>query len=117
MATECLEIVEIIRKSKKQFTVQLRKDGKDLDLSVNDEITVCFPGESGTPVTVTKGAAEVSILSATNGQIRVEIPAAKTELLNVGEDQTIEVQVVETSGADPDIWQFLESLKVVDSIC
>lgn len=116
MADECKEIVKIIRGSKKRFTINLRQDDDPLDLTTNNEITVCLPGESAVQ-TLTKGGGEVSILSAATGKIQVDVPAAKSDLLAIAEEQTIEVQVVATAGADPDILQIEEALTVIDSIC
>lgn len=114
--TSCKEVVKIIRESKKRFTVNLRKDDDPLDLTVNNEITVCLPGESAVQM-LTKTGGEVTIISASLGKIQVDVPASKSSLLQVGEDQTIEIQVQETVGGDPDIFQILEVLNVVDSIC
>lgn len=114
MADEC-KIVNIIRGGKKRFTINLRKDDDPLDLTTNDEITVYLPGESTTQ-SLTKTASEVTILSAALGKIQVDVPAAKSDLLKIGEDQTIEVHVVETAGGDPEVFQILEQLVVVDSI-
>ena len=116
MADECKEVVKIFRKSKKRFTINLRRDDDPLDLSTNFEIKVCLPGES-TAQELLKSASEVTILNAALGKIQVDVPAAKSELLKVAEEQTIEVHVIETSGADPEILQILESLTVIDSIC
>ena len=116
MADECKEIVKIIRNSKKRFTINLRKDDDPLDLSTNNEITVCLPGET-TAQTLTKGNSEVTILNAALGKIQVDVPAAKSALLKVGEDQTIEVLVQETAGADNEAFQILECLNVIASIC
>jgi hypothetical protein len=113
---ECSEKVKIFRQSKKTFTVNLRRDDDPLDLTTNDEITVCLPGESAVQ-TLTKTGGEVTILNAALGKIQVDVPAAKSALLKVGEDQTIEIQVVDVPAADPEILQIEESLDVIDSIC
>lgn len=115
MSDDCKEVVKIIRGSKKRFTVNLRKDDDPLDLTTNNEITVILPGESAAQ-TLTKTGAEVTILSASLGKIQVDVPAAKSDLLAIGEEQTIEIQVQEIALGDPEIFQILESLSVVDSI-
>lgn len=114
---ECKEIVKIFRTSKKRFTMDLDRDDDPLNLTTNDDITVCLPSETGVAQKLTLSGGEVSILNATLGKIEVNVPAAKSALLKVGEDQTIEVQIVDVALADPEILQVLESLTVIDSIC
>ena len=116
MADACKKLT-VYRKSKATFGLKLKTDGDGEDLSTNDNIIVCFTGDNGTPVSVSKADSEVSILNATKGRISVTIPAAKTELMSVGEDQTIEIQVIVNNGDDPKTWQITECLDVIDSIC
>ena len=116
MATTEVKFAKIYRGSKKRFTIDLDRDDDPWDLSTNDEITVCFPSESGSPQTVTKSGGEVTILNATLGKIQVDVPASKTTLMKVGEEQTIEVQVVDVPSGDPEITQIEGCLNVIASL-
>lgn len=112
---ECKEIVKIFRGGKKRFTIDIEEDKDPKDLSGATEIVVCIPSETGAPQQMTLTGTEVAILNATLGKIEVNAPAAKTALMKVAEEQTIEVRVTE-GAADPEILQIEEAVTVIDSL-
>ena len=118
MADECKKIVRVIQGSQKTFTVNLRKDGDPLDLSTNEEIRVCVPSaDGGAAQQLLKSAGEVSILNGPLGKIQITTPASKSDLMKIAEEQTIQVDVIETAGADPQNFQIEECFTVVAKVC
>jgi len=107
--------VEVWQKAKASFGLKLKRDGDGEDLSTNDDIIIYFPGTSATQ-SVSKQGGEITVLDATKGKIQVTIPAAKTELMAVGEEQNFLIHVIQNSGDDPIAWEVLGCLYVNDTI-
>ena len=114
MAEECCkEIVKIIQGRIKRFTINLLKNGVAWNLTGATEIDVCLPNASSEKLSL--GGGEVTVLNAGGGLIQVDVPAAKSANLTVGEEQTIEVAVDMGSGKEG--LQIEEALTVITSLC
>lgn len=107
--------IRVVRGSKKNFTLDLDKGADPYDLTGATEIKVCAQGESAV-VEFTLTAGDLVVTNAALGKISGTMPAAKTTLLAVGEDQNVQVEVV-LSGGDPDKKIIQEVLVVEEAIC
>lgn len=118
MNQACEDKVTVIRGATLEYTISLTDESTKLpyDLTGATEIKACHPGENSAPVEALLSASEITVLNATLGQLRVKIDPTKTNLLAVGEDQTIELQITEAD-TDVVVTQFIEKLTVSASIC
>lgn len=116
MAEVITKEIKVHQKAKASFGLKLKTDGDGENLTTNENIIVYFPGANGTAVSVSKADSEITILEPTKGKIQVTIPAAKTELMKVGEEQDILIHVIVASGDDPCPWEVIGCLTVKGSI-
>jgi hypothetical protein len=111
--------ITIIRGSDRTFSVLINytcggNDPQPFDLSGTTEIKAIFPNADGTTVVETLTSGRVTITSPFAGKIKIFIPDGDTSLLNVGENQSFEIEL--HAGAIINIVQFLGMLNVVDRL-
>ena len=76
-------------------------------------IEIRFPGQTST-VSITTTASEVTVVSASKGQLSFSMTPTKSALLKIGVRQTITLHVTYTSGADRKTFQKKNLLTVED---
>lgn len=79
------------------------------------DLTMNFPGGTGTPVSITSGAGEITVVDADKGQISWTLSAAKSATLTpVGDNQGLDLIV--DDGGEITTFEKLRIVNIVDRV-
>lgn len=122
MSTEatCDTRPDIVKGGLATFRIELKKDGQAWpSLSTAFDIQVKFPGDTSV-VSVSLADTEISVLASAPADpislIEVTVSAAKSALMKEGDEQDIDVHVIATNGADPEIVKIEGAVDVLPAV-
>jgi hypothetical protein len=92
--------------------------GDPIDLTGIYDIKSCFMNADGSELMLSLLTSGITILgSPTLGKIAIALTAAQSALLQLVDSATLEVDLIQTSGADPVKIQIPQGYSVVQSVC